>query len=141
MGEIYQYVGDEVIISWPIQKGLRDWNCLRCFFKIENEIANRKMHYQHRYGFLPTFKAGMHAGAATVGEIGVIKKDIVYSGDVLNTTSRIQGECNRHQVSLLISSDLLAQLPLDNSYTIRPIGEISLRGKAEKMQLSSVCLN
>lgn len=141
LGEIYQYVGDEVIISWPIEKGLRDWNCLRCFFKIEHEITKRKMDYEQKYGFLPSFKAGMHLGAATVGEIGVIKKDIVYSGDVLNTTSRIQGECNRHQVSLLISSDLLVQLPLNNNYIIRPIGEISLRGKAEKIQLSSVCLN
>jgi hypothetical protein len=84
-GEIYQYVGDEV----PVERGLQDANCIACFFRIEQAIAAKGAEYLDRFGVAPAFKAGVHVGEATVGEIGVVKKDIVYSGDVLNTTSRM----------------------------------------------------
>ena len=134
-GEIYQYVGDEVVITWPSEKGLKNNNCLNCFFDIEKKIDERKEHYIQSYGIIPSFKAGLHIGEATVGEIGVIKKDIVFSGDVLNTTSRIQGECNQHKVDILISSELLKQIKRMNGFTSIPIGEIQLRGKADRVEL------
>ena len=86
----------------------------------------------------PAFKAGVHVGPATVGEIGVMKKDIVFSGDVLNTTARIQDECNRHRVNLLVSADLLRLMKAKNAFHAIPIGEIPLRGKAEPLALSVV---
>jgi adenylate cyclase len=89
-GEIYQYIGDEVVVTWLVEKGLEDNNCLQCFFRIGEALEERREHYNQKYDLLPSFKAGLHIGEATVGEIGVIKKDIVFSGDVLNTTSRIQ---------------------------------------------------
>jgi len=136
-GEIYQYVGDEVVISWPVERGLQDANCIHCFFRIEKALAARSAEYAERFGVTPSFKAGVHVGEATVGEIGVVKKDIVYSGDVLNTTSRIQEECNRYGVDLIASSDLLVRLPTA-PFDSAPIGEIVLRGKAEPLLLSSV---
>ncbi len=139
-GEIYQYVGDEVVITWPVQKGLKENNCLTCFFDIEKVIEEKKNYYLEKYGHIPTFKAGLHLGEATVGEIGVIKKDIVFSGDVLNTTSRIQGECNHHAVNVLLSTKLLQRLPLKEAYHPIPIGEIHLRGKTEKVSLNTVKL-
>jgi len=48
------------------------------------------------------FKAGIHIGKLVAGEMGVVKKEIVFSGDVLNTSSRIQAECNKLNCSLLI---------------------------------------
>ena len=138
LGEIYQYVGDEVIVSWPVDRGLRENNCLFCFFDIERKMAERQAHYQEKYGQTPTFKAGLHIGEATVGEIGVIKKDIVFSGDVLNTASRIQGECNRYDAGILVSSDLLERMPLDRSFEKIPMGEIQLRGKASEIALNTV---
>ena len=139
-GEIYQYVGDEVVISWTIEHGLSNNNCLICFFNIEQMIEERKEHYLRKYGLLPSFKAGLHIGEATVGEIGVIKKDIVFSGDVLNTTSRIQGECNNHNVNILLSSTLLQRMPMNGEYEKIPLGEIQLKGKQEMVALNTIKL-
>ena len=136
-GEIYQYVGDEVVISWPVERGLEDANCIACFFRIERTIAQKSGAYRDRFGVEPSFKAGVHVGLATVGEIGVVKKDIVYSGDVLNTTSRIQEECNRYGVDLIASSVLLGRIPAA-TYRAAAIGEITLRGKSEPLLLSAV---
>ncbi|MDL5512259.1 adenylate/guanylate cyclase domain-containing protein [Arenibacter sp. M-2] len=137
-GEIYQYVGDEVIITWPIEKGLKNNNCLMSFFRIEKKIQEKKLKYLKKYGVVPSFKAGIHLGKATVGEIGVIKKEIVYSGDVLNTTSRVQDLCNYFDVKILISNTLLQLLQIRGKYINIPIGEISLRGKENKIALSTI---
>jgi adenylate cyclase len=137
-GEVYQYVGDEVVITWPLDKGLVKNNCITCFFRIEEIIKSRQIYYEEKYGFIPGFRAGLHLGQATVGEIGVIKKDIVYSGDVLNTTSRIQNECRVHDVNLLVSSAVLQQLPASEKYKSEPIGEIQLRGKIDTVMLNAV---
>jgi adenylate cyclase len=137
-GEIYQYVGDEVVVTWPVEKGLEGNNCLLCFLRIEGTLEERKEHYLEEYGIAPAFKAGLHLGEATVGEIGIIKKDIVFSGDVLNTTSRIQGECNNYNVNILFSSVLLHRMPMNGEYEKIPLGEIRLRGKEEMVALSTV---
>jgi adenylate cyclase len=44
----------------------------------------------------------MHGGAVTAGEIGIVRKEIVYSGDVLNTTARIQAECKARGVPVIL---------------------------------------
>ncbi len=137
-GEIYQYIGDEVVITWPVDKGLEENNCLLCFFRIKKSLEEKKEHYLETFNLLPLFKAGLHIGEATVGEIGVIKKDIVYSGDVLNTASRIQEECNKHSVNLILSSDLLERMPLNGEYQQMALGEIPLKGKKEKVSLYTI---
>ncbi|MBX7140582.1 MAG: hypothetical protein K1X63_05815 [Chitinophagales bacterium] len=139
-GEIYQYVGDEVVVSWPIEKGLANNNCLMCFFHVEQLLKKRSDHFVKNFGVVPSFKAGLHVGEATVGEIGVIKKDIVFSGDVLNTTSRIQNECNNHNVNILLSAQLLDRLPADQQFVKHELGEILLKGKQEKIKLHSISL-
>jgi len=135
-GEIYQYVGDEVVITWEMDKGLRNANCIRCFFQIQEAIQRASGRYRDKYGVVPEFKAGLHCGPVTVGEIGVIKKDIVYSGDVLNTTSRIQSVCNKFRVKILLSKELLDRLSLPpHGFSSRRMGIIELKGKKQKVEL------
>jgi class 3 adenylate cyclase len=85
-------------------------------------------------------KPGCTSVRPLVGEIGVVKKDIVYSGDVLNTTSRIQAECNKNNVDLLLSSDLVEQIQLNDEYQQTALGEISLKGKKDKVLLYTIRL-
>lgn len=137
-GEIYQYVGDEVVVSWKIHNGIRNNHCLNCFFEARKEIEKQTTKYLKRYSMVPQFKAGMHIGTATVGEIGVLKKEIAFSGDVLNTTARIQNECNKYNADLLISEELLNKLEIGSTFVTTRIGEIELRGKQSKTLLFSI---
>jgi adenylate cyclase len=138
LGEIYQYVGDEIVVSWESDKVINNDYCISCFFEIKRRIQQEKEKFTNLYGIIPEFKAGMHCGLVTVGEIGVMKRDIVYSGDVLNTTSRIQESCNIHNSELLVSEDVISLLSNLESYQIDNIGEISLKGKAKKINVASV---
>jgi len=137
-GEIYQYIGDEIVVSWTMPNGLTNHNYLNCFFDVQAAIQAKSTYYLQTYGAIPEFKAGLHYGAVISGEIGTVKKEITFSGDVLNTASRIQSECNKHQLDLLLSDELVNLDPLPANYAGRSIGKISLRGKAEEVGLSTV---
>lgn len=134
-GEIYQYVGDEVVVSWTVDEGLRSNNCIRCFFAMREALAGKSGDFQRTYGLVPTFKAGLHCGRVTTGEIGVIKKDIIFTGDVLNTTARIQGLCNDLGVDILVSQQLAMRLTPDPSWQFNALGQSALRGRDERVVL------
>lgn len=139
-GEIYQYVGDEVVISWTLKNGIENANCLYCFYRIQDQINHKSAKYQTKYGLIPKFKAGLHCGNVTAGEIGSIKKDIVFSGDVLNTTARIQEQCNLHNAKLLASTKITHLFKSLNAFSTKPIGTVELRGKQEKIALNEIML-
>ncbi len=137
-GEIYQYVGDEIVVSWQMKNGLQNNNCLRCFFLTKQIFKTVSEEYINEFGLVPGFKAGFHFGMVTTGEIGVVKKEIIFTGDVLNTTARIQSTCNIYDVDILVSNDLIARLKLKDEYIITEIGECELRGKDEKVKLQTI---
>ncbi|MBO0322340.1 adenylate/guanylate cyclase domain-containing protein [Muricauda sp. CAU 1633] len=134
-GEIYQYVGDEIVVTWPEKNGLYANNCIECFFRISKALEKRKADYLKRFNFFPSFKAGYHIGLVTTGEIGILKKEIIYTGDVLNTTARIQAECNNYDVRILLSEQLANQLKKSKLYNFIKMDNLQLRGKRELIQL------
>ena len=134
-GEIYQYVGDEVIVAWKYDEGLQNSKCVQCFFDIKFHLQQLNDKYVRQYGLAPSFKAGIHCGRVVAGEIGIIKRDITYSGDVLNTTSRIQGMCKEFNEEVIVSGDLAASLRLADNFASQPLGSIRLKGKQKEMLL------
>jgi adenylate cyclase len=138
-GEIYQYVGDEVIVTWKLKKDFAN-NSLNCFFAMKEALNSQAKKYQSEYGVIPTFKAGIHFGKVTTGEIGVIKKEITFSGDVLNTTARIQGLCNTYKVDLLISEKLGNAMEFNEAFKSKALGEAELRGRNERINLFTITM-
>ncbi|WP_285056514.1 adenylate/guanylate cyclase domain-containing protein [Pedobacter ginsengisoli] len=137
-GEIYQYVGDEVVIAWKYEDGIENSKCIQCFFDIKDHLATHAEKYHSNYGLLPTFKAGIHCGRVVAGEIGIIKRDVTYSGDVLNTTSRIQSMCKQFNEEVIVSADLMDELSFESTFTTQMLGSIKLRGKEKEMSLIAI---
>jgi len=127
--EIYQYVGDEAVLTWKIKDGISSGNCINLYFDFENTLKKRSRYYQNKYGLVPEFKAGVNTGSVTVAEVGIIKREIAYHSDVLNTAARIQGKCNEFEKKLLISAFVRQILPDELTLKYDPIGSIPLRGK------------
>ena len=136
--EIYQYVGDEVILTWKMKSGLEEANCVRAFFLIEEHLRAHSDRFFSRYGVVPEFKAGVHAGEVLTAQIGELKSEIVFNGDVLNTTARIQASCNELERRLLVSAELMKDLALGPEYAVEDMGAIPLRGKSEPVALYAV---
>ena len=135
--EIYQYVGDEVVLTWKLNEGLRNQNCVNAYFNFKQQLEKKQEHYMRNYNINPHFKAGMHTGIVTVTEVGKYKKDIAYHGDTINTASRIQGKCNEFEEELLISGTLKDQLDTV-SFNYNKLDSIALRGKEKKVLVYAV---
>lgn len=136
--EIYQYVGDEIVLTWELEKGIENDNCFRFFFEFKKKIESLCDYYKDKYGVVPVFKAGMNCGTVTVAEIGELKKEIAYHGDVLNTASRIQDQCNQYNKPFLISNNLYKKMPRTGMFKFDLIGEIPLKGKVQPVGIYSV---
>jgi len=133
--EIYQYVGDEAVLSWPYQKGLAHNNCVRMYFEFVNFLTEKEDYYKDKYGLMPVFKAGLHGGTLMVAEVGVVKKELAFHGDVINTSARIQAECNNYNVPILISESLKDQLTIEKAFTAKHMGNVLLKGKENSLNI------
>lgn len=136
--EIYQYVGDEAVLSWPYHKGLANNNCVALFFAFQTVLKSRNSYYKDKYGLVPEFKAGLHGGKLMVAEVGIVKKELAFHGDVINTSARIQAECNKHNVAVLISEELKEDLQVDSEYSTRSIGNVLLKGKNKELNVFAI---
>ena len=139
-GHIYQYVGDEVVICWK-NTPKNKVRCLRFIRQSVDAFKRKSAYYMKEYGVSPTFKAGVHAGDVTAGYVGIIKKDLVFSGDTLNTTARIRSKCHELKHTFILSIDFLHDFNVPQNYTILEIGEMEFKGRKEKSKVYSLELN
>ncbi|MDT0676404.1 adenylate/guanylate cyclase domain-containing protein [Autumnicola musiva] len=135
--EIYQYVGDEIVVSWPLHIPGR-FSCIDFFFAVQEQLQSRKEYYLQRYGITPHFKAGVHAGIVTAVEVGDVKRDIAYHGDTLNVAARIEGLCKIYNESILISGTVNSMENIRNSYLSNSLGYQELQGRENPVEIFSI---
>ena len=128
-GEIYQYAGDEVLITWSLAAGLRRANCVRCFFDVQTTVDANASRYEREFGTIPRFRGGLHGGTVTGGELGDLRQQIVFVGDILNTAARLEEYAKRSSLDLVISGTLLERLTLPPGVVATHRGDLALRGK------------
>ncbi|HEY9045862.1 MAG TPA: adenylate/guanylate cyclase domain-containing protein [Ohtaekwangia sp.] len=139
--EVYQYVGDEVVLTWRTDQGKKDLKCIRLFFAFKSRLLQNQKLYLDKFGVFPEFKASIHTGLVSVSETQGMKRELVYRGDVLNTCARILELCSRLKKELLFSSDVAQWLNDNPEYTIQHLEEIMLRGKGESTSVFELSLS
>lgn len=135
---VYQYVGDEVVLTWEAKKGIVKDNFINAYFKFIQKLESKRPFYELKYGIFPEFKAGAHIGECTVSEIGSLKREIAYSGDTINTAARIESMCNKLNADFLISEKLKNHFLTNAQFNFDEKGCVGLRGKSEKINLFNV---
>jgi len=136
--QVYQYVGDEVVVTWTVREGLQRLSCVRFFFACEEKFKERSAHYIKNFGQVPEFKAGLHMGKVTVVEVGNIKRDIAYHGDTMNTAARIQSVCNQYNKRFLTSRNIFENSEVEKYFYTESLGSIQLKGKNQPVDVSSI---
>lgn len=134
-GEIHKYVGDELIVTWPLAAGLKDARCLAACFDAMRRLAELKPAFEREFGLSVDFRAALHCGPVVVGEIGAIKKEIALSGDALNTAARIVDACRERNETVLASAALLRRLAIPPGIEARALPPVALRGKTSVVEL------
>ncbi|MFA8343036.1 MAG: adenylate/guanylate cyclase domain-containing protein [Rhodothermaceae bacterium] len=136
-GDIYQYVGDEVVIVWSLKSGLKDLNALKFYYLFENRLNELREYFEKNYNVFPSFKAGYHYGEVAIAEVGgILRRDIAFHGDAVNTTARICSKCTRLKEQVLISGDLVSKFKLSiDQNNFESVGVFRLKGKKVETEL------
>ena len=127
--EIYQYVGDEAVVTWNMRRLDDHTKPAFLYFEYEKLLLKNEKEYLEKFGIFPTFKASINAGPVIVTELGIRKKELAYHGDVLNTASRVLEMCSKMKKRLLTTSVLSDIFKNDHSLSVQFVSDLVLRGK------------
>ena len=136
--EVYQYVGDEVILTWRGDGARPARMSLSAFFSFEEKLRSRKVWYTAQYGNVPVFRGGVEMGQVTATEVGEVKREIAYHGDVLNTSARLLELTKQYEENLMVSGRVWRIASDDSEFRANRHGELTLRGKTAKVDVYGI---
>jgi class 3 adenylate cyclase len=133
-GEVHAYVGDEVIVTWPVAEGF-ERRPVECVFAIQDRIAELADRYAREFGLVPNFRAGLHAGPVVISECGESRPQVAYFGDTMNVTARLQERCKEAGRNLLVSGELLRLMNPAKNLAVEALGPTRLRGRRAEVEV------
>ena len=137
--EIYRYMGDAVLIHWPLEEGIIQDRCINIYFEFSQQLNWQRQYFEEHYGFVPKFKAAAHCGQVVAAVVGVNKQEISFFSDVLNTLARLQDQCKPLGQRMLLSGNLVNRLETEGShYQLHDLGQVQLKGKQHTTQVFGV---
>src|SRR5262249_23750424 len=80
----------EMIVTWPAARGASKGRALFCFLAMRQALAAAAAGFRRDFGLTPQLRGSLHFGVVVVGEIGDIKRHIVFHGDVMNVAARLE---------------------------------------------------
>ena len=137
----YQIVGDEIVLTWSSRQ--KNFHYAVEFFYEYVAILNHfENSFEKEFHVKPRFSASINTGKIMVSEVGGIKSEIAFHGDVLNTAARIQKQCKSYQKQLLVTKAFAdAFRPVSEGYLIKWISRDKLVGKQKPVDIYSIELH
>lgn len=137
-GDVYQYVGDEIIIFWKTGTKEQNLMSVNCHNMIKKKIELRADYYEKNYNHIPDFRSSLHTGKVVATWVGEVKREILFIGDVLNTGARMLEICKKVEKDFLISGQALDILPMTDEYFFPFEEKLIPRGKQKEILVFSV---
>ncbi|WP_298984711.1 adenylate/guanylate cyclase domain-containing protein [uncultured Roseibium sp.] len=134
-GAVHRYVGDAVIVTWPLETGVKQADCLTCALEMHRSLDTHADRYRKRFGAEPSLRVALHCGQVAAGEIGDWKKEIALLGDTMNTTARIERAAKSLGSDTVLSDTLVSQLPEPARTSLRRLPDYAAQGKQEPLRL------
>jgi adenylate cyclase len=134
-GEIYQYVGDEMVVTWTVAAGRIRARPVACFFAIEDALSVAAQGFERDFGVTPGLRGALHAGSVVTGEVGESKREIVFHGDVMNAAARLEQAARELGHKLLASEEARRLLLNVDRFGFGDLGPLALRGRAAPVQV------
>jgi adenylate cyclase len=140
-GEVYQYVGDEIVVTWLVPEGRAGAKPLACLFEIVAALERAAPEFEREFGTVPKLRAALHAGEVVTGEAGGSRRAVVFHGDVMNATSRIENLTRTLGHPFLVSEDARARMDGAEACAYTDLGPQELRGKQAPVRVYAVAAN
>jgi adenylate cyclase len=137
-GEVLNYVGDEVIVTWPERSGAVACRPLCCFVAMRDELSRASSQLEREFGAAPRIRGSLHFGPVIVGEIGDVKRAIVFNGDVMNTTARLEELSRNVEGGFLASRAAMDRFNSAPPFVVRDLGRLPIRGRADGIDVVGI---
>ncbi|MEL6317329.1 MAG: adenylate/guanylate cyclase domain-containing protein [Pseudomonadota bacterium] len=137
-GEIYAYLGDGVISSWPLSTPDRNAAAVEAVFATADRLRARSDWFRARFQATPTIRASLHGGAVVAGECGDSRRQIAYLGDALNVAARLEALSKTLDAAFLVSGPMLARIALPAGVVATDRGAHRLKGVAAPMPVAAL---
>jgi adenylate cyclase len=133
-GEIYLYVGDEMIVTWPAESGASNGRALHCFLAMRQALAAAAAGFRRDFDLTPQIRGSLHFGVVVVGEIGDIKRHIVLHGDVMNVAARLEEASRAVPGGFVVSGPAADALGPVAGVVLANLGTLGIRGRAQPLE-------
>jgi adenylate cyclase len=137
-GEVLNYVGDEVIVTWRERGGAVDCRPLRCFTTMRDELSRASNQFEREFGAVPQIRGSLHFGPVIVGEIGDVKRAIVFNGDVMNTAARLEELSRNVDGGFIASRAAMERFNSAPPFAVRDLGRLAIRGRADGVDVVGI---
>jgi adenylate cyclase len=137
-GEVLNYVGDEVIVTWREHSGAIECRPLRCFMAMRDELARAAGQLEGEFGVVPRIRGSLHFGPVIVGEIGDVKRAIVFNGDVMNTAARLEELSRTVDGGFLASRAAMDRFSSLPPFAVRDLGRLPIRGRVDGIDVVGI---
>src|ERR1700722_2072583 len=137
-GEVLNYVGDEMIVTWREIDGAIDCRPLHCFVAMRDELARASSQLDREFGAVPRIRGSLHFGPVIVGEIGDVKRAIVFNGDVMNTAARLEELSRNVEGGFLASRAAMDRFSSAPPFVVRDLGRLPIRGRGDGIDVVGI---
>ena len=106
---------------------------------IRDRIKEHENELVREFGTLPRYRAAVHGGRVITAQIGHIKRSIEFSGDVMNSVSRMLGLCKELDAGLLASAELLNRIPqVEERFRTGPLQVVPVKGRRREVNVHRI---
>lgn len=130
-GEILGYVGDELIVTWPSETGAVDARPLHCFLAMREALELASARFVREFGTAPKIRGSLNFGPVIVGEIGDIKRAIVFNGDTMNAAARLEELSRSVDGGFLAARAAIERFDRAAPVALLDLGAMPIRGRAD----------
>lgn len=131
-GDIVSYTGDGLAVLWPIDQADR---ALAAIQSLGARLHSRRVMYIHKFGSVPEFRTGFHAGDIVLSQIGEEKLFLGLYGDVVNTAARVEQMNKLLGTRLLFSKAFKQRLSFRMKHNVKPMGVIEVPGREGSVEV------
>jgi len=137
-GNIHRYIGDAVIVTWPMGDKRNYERSIDCAMHIAATLDQKGAAYRRRYGQAMRIRIAIHCGPVAAGEVGAWKKEIALLGDTMNTAARIESAAREFGAMIVLSDDVRECLPRTTQERLKRMPDYKARGKHDNLKLWAI---
>jgi len=90
------------------------------------------------FGAAPRIRGSLHFGPVIIGEIGDVKRAIVFNGDVMNTAARLEELSRNVDGGFLASRAAMERFGSVPPFAVRDLGRLPIRGRADGIDVFGI---